>query len=158
MATPIVSATAALVISVIQRLTGNFSSHGAVTRNFLISSADNPPAGAAGYSRRLNVQRAVDAAVKAHTTSTGVPVTAPLRALPGAAPSGIEMAGVTEGYYWTPGTPGTTWQQRPPQDSSARGAALPFGGFKYSVNMTVVITGNLRLETAGKTVRQQGLK
>jgi hypothetical protein len=158
MATPVVSATAALVISVIQRLTGNFTAHGAATKGFLISSADTPAAAAGAYSRRVNAARAVDAAVKAFTNAAGVPATAPLRAawaLPGAVPSGIEVAGVTEGYYWTPGTPGTSWQQRAPQDSSTRGASLPFGGFKYSTNMTVVITGNLRMDTAGET-QQRG--
>ena len=176
MSTPVVSGAAALVISIIQRLsasnpttttTTTSSSSSSSNRGYasflkplLLSQSDKLDATAAPGSNqkilRVNVGKAVAAAVKAY----GPPGINPTKPLPANTPKGaismrypgVYVSGLTERWYLNPSYNATAvagWRGVAPVDSSSRNGQPPFAGFKYGSGYTLVLTGMLNLTEAG---------
>lgn len=140
MATPLVSGTAALVLSIIGQMTGNYTGQGAVLKKILLEAADK----STGAPPRVNARSAVEAALK-QFAPLGLVTVSPRPASPGTA--SVTLPALTERYYQ--GIAANAWQGVP-LETSIRGASLPLTAFKYGMNVTVRFTTTTYFNATGE--------
>jgi len=150
MATPVVTGTAALVLSVLSDLSSNATTRaGVVVKQLLLGSADLvaavAPNSAVVGARRVNATAAVQAALSRNTPA-GLPAVLPLPAS-ASANAALSLASLVERYYAAAVTGG--WQKGLPVSTTARAAQLPLGGFKLGSGYVARFTAAISLSTVG---------